>query len=223
MKLKLTESETHHLPYTTKKSFAANIQGERILFAKFGSKAIYSRGVGHTWKFEDGRETVEEAHFKASFVNYGLVDNLDYHTETAEFRGKEIKYNKRNHCWTYLNNHPVNFHTSSECNTPAEEEDTVQVEELLETTKRTIVATTQKLSLGRPSRPPTPQTGSVFGQTKPASALPGSFPTTTRKGKQRQPSTGLIAGPSFSATDLSTPPVQTSSMPPSLALVQVLT
>jgi len=145
-KLELTESETHHLPYTTKESFAANIQGEQILFAKFGSEAIYSRGVGHTWKFEDGRETVEDAHFKASFVDYGLVDNLDYHIGTAEFRGKEIKYNKRNHRWTYLNNRPVNFHTPSEHNTLAEE-DTVQVEELLETTEHTIVAATQKLSL----------------------------------------------------------------------------
>jgi hypothetical protein len=146
-KLKLTEPETHHLPYTTKESFAANIRGERILFAKFGSKAIYSRGVGHTWKYEEGREVVKESHFKASFVDYGLVDNLDYHTGTAKFRGKEIKYDKRNHCWTYLNNCPVNFHTPSECNTPAEEEDTVQVEELLETTEWTIVAATQKLSL----------------------------------------------------------------------------
>jgi hypothetical protein len=175
------------------------------------------------WKYEDGRETVEETHFKASFVDYRLVDNLDYHTETAEFWGKEIKYDKKNHCWTYLNNRPVNFHTPSERNMPAEEEDTVQVEELLETTERTIVAATQKLSLGRPSRPPTPQTGSVFGQTKPASALPGSFPTTTGKGKQRQPLTGLIAGPSFSAADLSTPPVQISSTPPSSAPVQVPT
>jgi hypothetical protein len=146
-KLELTEPETRHLPYTTTESFVANIQGSRILFAKFGSEAIYSRGVGHTWKYEDGRETVEESHFKASFVDYGLVDNLDYHTGTAEFWEKEIKYDRKNHRWTYLNNRPVNFHTPSECNTPAEEEDTVQVEELLETTERTIIAATQKLSL----------------------------------------------------------------------------
>jgi hypothetical protein len=29
------------------------------------------------WKFEDGRDTVEEPHFKAAFVDYGLVNNLD--------------------------------------------------------------------------------------------------------------------------------------------------
>jgi hypothetical protein len=146
-KLELTEPETHHLLYTTTESFAANIKGERIIFAKFRNEAIYSRGVGHKWKYKDNREIVEESHFKASFVDHELVDKLDYHTETAEFRGKEIKYDKRNHCWTYLNNHPVNFHTPSECNTLAEEEDTVRVEELLETTKQTIVAATQKLSL----------------------------------------------------------------------------
>jgi hypothetical protein len=175
------------------------------------------------WKYEDGRETVEEAHFKAFFVDYRLVNNLDYHTETAKFQGKEIKYDKRNHRWTYFNNHLVNFHTPSERNTPAEEEDTIQVKELLETTERTIIAATQKLSLRQPSRPPTPQTGSVFGQTKPVLALPDSFPITTGKGKQRQPLIGLIARPSFSAADLSTPPVQTSSMPPSSAPVQVPT
>jgi hypothetical protein len=122
MKLELTEPETHHLPYTTKESFVANIQGERILFAKFGSEAIYLRGVGYTWKYEDSRETIEESCFKAAFVNYRLVDNLNYHIGTTKFQGKEIKYNKRNHHWVYLNNRPVNFHTSSECNTPAEEE-----------------------------------------------------------------------------------------------------
>jgi hypothetical protein len=175
------------------------------------------------WKYEDGREIVEESHFKAFFVDYGLVDNLNYHTGTAEFWGKEIKYDRKNHHWTYLNNRPVNFNTPSERNTLAEEEDTVQVEELLETTERTIVAATQKLSLRRPSCPPTLQTGLVFGQTKPTTALPGSFPITTRKGKQRQPSMGLIAGPSSSAADLSTPPVQTSSTPPLSAPVQVPT
>jgi hypothetical protein len=92
---------------------------------KFGSEAIYSRGVGHTWKYKDSREIVEESHLKASFVNYGLVDNLNYLTGIAEFRGKEIKYNKRNNRWVYLNNHPVNFHTPSKCNIPMEEEDTV--------------------------------------------------------------------------------------------------
>jgi len=214
-KYDLTAQELTHLPYTSKESFATNVRGDRILFAKFGSEAIYSRGVGHSWKYEDGRETVEETHFKASFVDYGLVSNLDYLTGTAEFRGKEIKYDKRNNRWLYLNNRPVNFQTPSQSNTPAEEEDTVRVEELLETTERTIVAATQKLSLGRPSRPPTPQTSSVFGQTRPAAALPGSFPTT--KGKQRAPSTGIVAGPSFSAPDLSAPPVQTSSTPPSSA------
>jgi len=72
-KLELTEPETHHLPYTITESFAANIQGSRILFAKFGSEAIYSRGVGHTWKYKDGRETVDvtagpEAALVASLV-----------------------------------------------------------------------------------------------------------------------------------------------------------
>jgi hypothetical protein len=77
------------------------------------------------WKYEDSQETIEESHFKASFVDYELVNNLDYHTGTAKFRGKEIKYDRKNHRWTYLNNRPVNFYTPSEHNTPAEEEDTV--------------------------------------------------------------------------------------------------
>jgi hypothetical protein len=37
------------------------------------------------WKYKDGRETVDESHFRASFVNYALVDNLDSFTGTAEF------------------------------------------------------------------------------------------------------------------------------------------
>jgi hypothetical protein len=69
----------------TRESFAANIRGERILFAKFGNEAIYSRGVGHTWKFEEDREIVEDKHFKATFIDYELVDNLNYLAGTAEF------------------------------------------------------------------------------------------------------------------------------------------
>jgi hypothetical protein len=65
--------------------FATNIKGEQILFAKFGTEAIYSRGVGHNWKYEDSRETVDESHLRASFINYVLVDNLDCFTGTAEF------------------------------------------------------------------------------------------------------------------------------------------
>jgi hypothetical protein len=155
---------------------------DRILFAKFGTEAIYSRGVGHNWKYEDGRETIDESHLRASFVDYALVNKLDCFTGTAEFQGKEIKYDTRNHRWIYLNHRPVNLHTPSERHTLAEEEDTVQVEELLETTERTIIATTQKLSLGRTSCPPTPQAGPIFRQTRPASALSGSFPTTKGKG-----------------------------------------
>ena len=81
----LTEQETRHLPYTTKESFVANLKGERILFAKFGNKAIHLRGVEYTWKFEEDREIVNKAHFKATFVDYELVDNPDYLTETAKF------------------------------------------------------------------------------------------------------------------------------------------
>jgi hypothetical protein len=105
--------------------FVTNIKGDRILFTKFGTEAIYSRGVGHTWKYEDGRETIDASHLRASFVDYTLVDNLDCFTGTAEFRGKEIKYNTRNHWWIYLNYCPVNFHTPSKCHILAEEEDTV--------------------------------------------------------------------------------------------------
>jgi hypothetical protein len=215
MKHDLTEQELTHVPYTSQESFAIYNKGDRLLFTKFGNEAIYLRGVGHPWKYEDSREIVEESHLKASFVDYAQVDRLNCFTGTTEFQEKEIKYDKRNHRWLYLNNRPVNLYTPSERDTPAEEEDTEQVKELLETTERTIVAATQKLSLGRPSRPPTPQTGPIFGQIRPVTALPGSFPTT--KGKGRAPSTGIIAGPSFSAPDLSAPPIQTSSMPPSSA------
>ena len=204
-KYELNEPELNHLPYTIKEAFATNIRGERILFAKFGSEAIYSKGVGHSWRYEDGRDTVEESHLRASFVDYGLVDNLDYQSGTAEFQGKKIKYDKDNHCWIYLNNCMVNFHTS-EHNTLAEEEDTAHVEELLETTEQTLVAATQKLSLGRASCPPTPQTGSFSGQTRPTTVLPGSFPANTPKGKAKAPTTGTTAEPSSSTSNLPTAP-----------------
>jgi hypothetical protein len=84
-KYDLTEREITYVPYTSQEFFATNVRGDRILFAKFGTEAIYSRGVEHNWKYEDGRETVDEAHLKASFVNYTLVNNLDCFSGTAEF------------------------------------------------------------------------------------------------------------------------------------------
>jgi hypothetical protein len=117
-KHELSAAEREYLPYTCKDSFAANLQGRRILFAQFGNEAIYSRGVGYPWKYEEDRDEVTDQTLRSSFVDYGLVDNLDSFKGTAEFRGKEIKYDTRNHRWLYLNNRPVNFHTS-EHNTPA--------------------------------------------------------------------------------------------------------
>jgi hypothetical protein len=85
MKYDLTEREITHVPYTSQEFFVTNVKGDRFLFAKFGTKAIYLRGVGHTWKYKDGRETIDKSHLRASFVDYALVDNLDCFTETAEF------------------------------------------------------------------------------------------------------------------------------------------
>jgi hypothetical protein len=85
IKYELTEPKIQHLLYMTKDSFATNIKGKWILFAKFRNEAIYSREVEHKWKFEEDREIVKEAHFKATFINYRLVDNLDYLIGTAKF------------------------------------------------------------------------------------------------------------------------------------------
>jgi hypothetical protein len=63
-KYNLTEQEITHVPYTSQEFFVTNVRGDRILFTKFGTEAIYSRGVAHTWKYKDGRETVDESHLK---------------------------------------------------------------------------------------------------------------------------------------------------------------
>jgi hypothetical protein len=58
----LTEAKTKHLPFTSKDSFATTSQGERLLFAQFGTEPIYSRGVGHSWRFHDNNEIIDESH-----------------------------------------------------------------------------------------------------------------------------------------------------------------
>jgi len=98
MKHDLTEQELTHVPYTSQESFAIYNKGDRLLFTKFGNDAIYSRGVGHPWKYEDDWEVIKESHLRASFVDYALVNNLDCFAGTTEFREKENKYDKRNHC-----------------------------------------------------------------------------------------------------------------------------
>jgi hypothetical protein len=147
-KYPLTEAETKHLPFTSKDSFATNSQGEQLLFAKFGTEAIYSRGVGYSWRFQDDNKIIDKSHLQATFIDFGHVENLNVFKGTATFQGKEIKYDKRYNHWVYLNNHTVNFQNPSWSQMPAEEEDTEQVEELLKTTEQTIIVATQKLSLG---------------------------------------------------------------------------
>ena len=128
--LLLTNAETNHLPFLARESFATNIKGERILFALFGQETLYSRGVGHSWRFEDDGSIVESQHFQAGYVNFELVTNLDYRTRTARFNNRDIKYNKEDTCWVYRNNRQVNFETS-EPSTSEEEDDTAWIEESL--------------------------------------------------------------------------------------------
>jgi hypothetical protein len=61
-----------------------------------------------------------------------------------------------------------------------------------------------------------PQTSSFSSQTRPATALPGSFPTNTPKGKGKAPATRITIGPSSSTPNLPAPPIQTSLMPPTI-------
>ena len=45
-KLTLTQAERNHLSILFDDAFSANVDGHRILFARWGTDSLYSQGVG---------------------------------------------------------------------------------------------------------------------------------------------------------------------------------
>ena len=135
-KLILTQREKDHLSAIFDESFAANVEGQRILFARWGTDSLYSQGVGRSWRSLDDDSIFYPEIIRKGFPNEEFLERINIYKGTGTYQGKEIKWDKNHIQWSYLNNQTVHFNNSSTSSvsspeSPAEDDDTAQVEEIL--------------------------------------------------------------------------------------------
>src|SRR5260221_2927949 len=201
-KLSLTSEELDHLSVLFEDHFAANVDGHRILFARWGTDSLYSQGRAHSWRSLDDNTPVYPEILQKAFPNEEHLQRIDVYKGTGTYQGKEIKWDKNHIQWSYLNNRMVHFNNSSTSSvsspeSPAEDDDTARVEEILQRTETTVTSAIQKLRTpsnpsshpGTPlSRPKTPA-GSSFLQTSSISRTTQSTSTVQPTGSLPTPPT----------------------------------
>jgi len=177
-----TESEKDHLSIFFDNHFAATDQGQHFLFALFADLVVWSAGPSHPWRYLDDNNLVSEELLTAKFLNKEYIDNLHPLKGTGQYEGKEVKYSPRKACWTYLNNRTVHFHrtsTSESLESPTDD-DTAQVEQLLERAETTVTSAIQKLqTVSRPASPAV-QTSSLPTPPVSKGKAPAPIPPRTR-------------------------------------------
>jgi len=143
----LTPEESNHLSITFTDHFAATDHRQRFLFGNSDNDVFWSAGPSHPWCNLEDNELVNEECLTAKFLDKEYIDNLHPLKGTGQYQGKEVRYNLQKHLWVYLNNRTVHFHGTSTSETPAssEDDDTAQVQEILESTETTISTAIQKL------------------------------------------------------------------------------
>src|SRR5712691_8762227 len=235
-KLILTQQEKDHLSAIFDESFAANVEGQRIIFARWGTDSLYSQGVGRSWRSLDDDSIFYPEIIRKGFPNEEFLERINIYRGTGIYQGKEIKWDKNRFQWSYLNNRTVHFNNSatssaehSSPDSPAED-DTARVEEILQRTETTVTSAIQKLKTpsNPPSRPGTPssrpktpagpsslQTSSVSGRTQSTStAQPTGLLPTPPVSKGKAPAVSRFATSAFQAPGPAPPPLPVAPPPP---------
>src|SRR5882672_10338672 len=91
-KLCLTKRELQHASVLFEEHFAANVDGKRLLFARWGTDSLYSQGVGHCWYSLDDNSAFSAEIIRAGFPNYKQIETLDPFAGTGIYQGKAIKW-----------------------------------------------------------------------------------------------------------------------------------
>ena len=112
-KLSLTTQEQDHLSVLFQESFVANVEGKRIIFARWDTDSLYSQGVGRSWRSLDDDSIFYPETIRAGFPNEKLLQTINVYKGTGTYQGKEIKWDKNRFQWSYLNNRTVHFNNSA--------------------------------------------------------------------------------------------------------------
>jgi len=194
-KFQLSNDEQDHLYCLFSNYFATHTSGSRIIFANWNRQAVYSWGVGCSWKFLSNNVTLNEEDLQSDYTNLEHIQNFDLCKGTATFLEKNIKWDNSSDSWKYLNNQVVNFESTSKLQSSEEQskpegDDTAKVEEILERTETTVATTIQKLkqisSQSQSLAPSSPaQEANTLPRTTQAPTQASSLPTPpVSKGKQ---------------------------------------
>src|SRR5260221_5870335 len=90
-KLILTQPEKDHLSVLFDESFAANVDGHRVLFAHWGTDSLYSQGVGRSWRSLDDNSIFYPEIIRKGFPNEEFLEKIDIYKGTGIYQGKEIR------------------------------------------------------------------------------------------------------------------------------------
>src|SRR5579863_10471906 len=191
--LLLTEEQFLFLPL--QETFATEEKGHRTLFARFGRYPVWAVEPDYDWRYLDNNEPVTETLLKAWFPHNEELKVLDPRTGQAYYNKKEVKYNVETQDWTYRNNRQVNFTFSKEPSTQesskesgAEEsdDDTTQVDRLLQST-----TTLLRKVASRPASPAV-SASTLPREPAPATIITSQAPTPpVSKGKGKAPAVPL--------------------------------
>ena len=246
-KFLLTKEEQEHVPAVYYDAFAANDKGNRVLFGAFSTYATYSEGPGHSWRYLDNGEKVTASVLAVLFSHKDQIEEFDMFQGTTLYRDRFIKWHQTENKWIYLNNRTVHFESPSTSDTEVhaktasegsdddqseeeteeiipkdtDEDNTVQVESLLQQAESTVTSAIQKLQF----RPSTPRPSTPRSQTSlfpSSSQLPADettqIPTPpVSKGKQRAPAPPTprtrVSGSSQPARSTQPQPTQPPALP----------
>src|SRR5712691_13279066 len=112
-KLSLTPEERDHLSVLFEDSFAANVECQCILFARWGTDSLYSKGVGRSWRSLDDDSIFYPEIIQKGFPNEEHLQAIDIYRGTGTYQNKAIKWDKNRFQWSYLNNRTVHFNNSA--------------------------------------------------------------------------------------------------------------
>ena len=91
-------------------SFACNT---RCIFTYFVQSAIWCEGIGSIWRFTLDNTELVPRKFRYLVHHLDEVKNFDFVLCTAQFHGKQIKWDTKSDQWKYLNNQKVHFQSPS--------------------------------------------------------------------------------------------------------------
>jgi hypothetical protein len=186
-----TNDEKTRIPICFFKTFATNKLGTQTLFALFQDQVVSKQH--NSWQYISTGEKVTKDDIVNWFPNHEQIEDLNFFTGTAKFKDKSIYLSLTTHMWKYLNNQMVHFNGSqaSEKDHPEtsesennSEDDTTEVNKLLQSVERAITSAADKLA-SLPSTPQ-PQIGLLPQISRPHSPAEQQVPTPPVS-KEKQP------------------------------------